>query len=100
MDYIFLTDDNKGRKVMLRKERWTHITEPRSQHPYMAGYLEEIKDTIRKPDFIVANKYDENKMNYCKYLKARRLYIVVVVKYLNGEGDVITAFMARNVRRR
>ena len=65
----------------------------------MENYLEEIKNTLIKPLIIIPNKYDETKANYYKYLKERKQYLLVV-KYLNGEGFVLTAFITPHIKRR
>ena len=100
MSIIFEVIDKSGRKIRLTKERWSHITSPAFLHPYMTNYLEEIKETLIKPNIMILQKTDGTNMNYYKYLKERRRYLLVAVKYLNGDGYVTTAFMTRNVRRR
>jgi hypothetical protein len=99
-DIIFEVDDKKGRKVRLTKERWGHITSPSSLHPYMTNYLEEMKEAIINPDVEVPQKFDETKVNYYKYIKRIERHILVVVKYINNEGDVRTAHKTRKIIRR
>ena len=100
MENVFEITDKTKRKIRLTKERWKHITSPSSLHPYMTNYLEEVKQTLLNPDIIVLNKFDEKKMNYYKYIRERSEYLLVGVKYLNGEGFVTTAFMTRKVKKR
>src|SRR3989344_1627080 len=100
MENVFEITDKTKRKIRLTKERWKHITSPSSLHPYMTNYLEEVKQTLLNPDIIVLNKFDEKKINYCKYIKERGEYLLVGVKYLNGKGFVTTAFMTRKVKKR
>ena len=57
--------------------------------PYMVNYLGEIKQTIEKPEVIVPHKYDDKKANCYKFLKDRKQYLLVAVKYLNGT-DLLT----------
>lgn len=66
----------------------------------MTNYLDEIKNALIEPDVIVPHKFDEIKVNYYLYLKNKRRYILVAVKYLNGEGLVAKAFVTRNIRKR
>lgn len=89
--------DKKGRIVIFTKERWTHITEPASPHAYMTTYLEEIRETLEKPDKIVKSVYDETKVNYYRYYKSRKEFLKVVVKYINDKGEIITAYLVRNI---
>ena len=100
MSYIFEITDKTGRKIHLTSERWSHITSPQSLHPYMANYLEEIKQVLIKPTLIMPHKFDPAKRSYCLYLNNRKLYLLVVIKYLNGEGYVTTAFLTRKIIRR
>lgn len=78
MNRVFEVLDKTGRRIYLTKERWRHITSPQFQHSYMTNYLEEIKDAIVKPDFIVKNRYDDSKVNYCRYLKEKKQYLLVL----------------------
>ena len=90
--------DKSGRKIHLTKERWNHITLPSSPHAYMTNYLEEIKETLIKPDKITASIYDENKRDYYKYYKDNSRYLRVIVRYINGKGFVITSYFVRNIK--
>jgi hypothetical protein len=100
MTFVFEITDKTGRKIHLTKERWVHITSPASLHPYMANYFEEVKQTLEKPDLIVQQKFDDSKANYYKHIKKEKAYLLVGVKYLNGEGFVITSFLTRKIMRR
>ncbi|PIN90033.1 hypothetical protein COU57_04950 [Candidatus Pacearchaeota archaeon CG10_big_fil_rev_8_21_14_0_10_32_14] len=97
---VFEILDKTGRKIRLTKERWGHITSPESLHPYITNYLEEVKQTLEKPEVIVCNKYDDMKANYYKFLKERKQYLLVAVKYLNGDGFITTSFITRRIKKR
>ena len=58
----------------------------------MANYLEEVKETLRNPDKIIESFNDESKVNYYKYYKNRKQTLKIIVRYLNGEGFVITSY--------
>lgn len=94
---IFEIKDSIGREVYLTGKQWTHITSPTSLHAYMTNYLEEIKETIQRPDKILTSIYDKNKSNYYKFYKSRREYLKVIVNYLNGNGFVITSYFVRSI---
>jgi len=96
MDYLFGVIDKTGRKIKLTKKQWTHIT---IKHPDLAGKEEEIKTTLEKPDLIMPHKFDENAANYYKYNKKERAYLFVAVRYLNGEGFIITTFYTKQIRK-
>jgi hypothetical protein len=96
MDSVFEITDKTGRKIILTENRWEHII----QHKGMEQYLGEIKDVLINPDFTVPHFYDKTKRNYYKYYKNKKRYLLISVKYINGEGEVKTAFMTRKIRRR
>ena len=54
MSNVFEIIDKSGRKIILTKERWRHI---RKKHPEVEE-VEEIKETIGKPDKII-NSLDD-----------------------------------------
>ena len=89
MTWIFEIIDKSGRKIHLSKEQWKHIM---TEHSELANKVEEIKDTLTNPLTIKHSKYDENVRWYFKYYKKLSKYLMVSVKYLNGEGFMITAF--------
>lgn len=99
MDYVFEIIDKKGRKIHLTKERWKHITSSSSPHAYMTSYLEEIKQTLIKPEIIINSIYDNNKINYYKYYKKNKKYLRIVVKYLNTKGFIVTAYFVKNIKK-
>lgn len=89
MDIIFEIVDKTERKIRLTKERLTHIA---VKHPDISDKIEEIKTTLTKPTIITLHKYDDNMRNYYRYQKETHDYLLVVVKYLNGNGYIATAF--------
>lgn len=98
MDYVFEIEDKTGRKIHLTKERWRHITAPSSPHTYMTNYLEEIQQTLIRPDKIVHSVYDYERFRYYKYYKDKEQFLRVIVRYLNGTGFVITAYFVASIR--
>ena len=97
MSNVFEVVDKSGRKIRLTKERWGHITSPSSPHSYMTNYLEEVKQTLNSSDKVIRNVYDDTKINFYKYYKKNGKYLRVVVKYLNSDGFVVTAYFVRNI---
>ena len=89
MDIVFKIRDKSGRDIYLSKERWKHIQQ---EHPRINN-LEEIKETITTPLKITPSKYDlENVRYYYSYNKNIKRYLFVAVKYLNGDGFIITSY--------
>lgn len=94
MPRIFETKDKSGRNIYLTDERWQHIL----KHSEMSNQLEQIKDTLLYPDKITKIDYDADARFYYRYYKDRKEYLFISVKYLNGEGFIITSFYADKIK--
>lgn len=96
MSNIFEIVDKTGRNIRLTQKPWLHIT---TKHPYMANYLEEIKETLIFPTKIVQHPKG-NLFDYYKYYKQRQelKFLKVVVKYLNGDGFVLSAYFVPQIK--
>ena len=94
MPRIFETKDKSGRNIYLTDERWKHIL----KHPEMANQLEQIKDTLLHPDTITKVEHDPDVGFYYRYYKDRKEYLFISVKYLNGEGYIITSFYTDKIK--
>jgi len=93
MDYIFEIIDKSGRRIKLTNKQWKHI---RIDHPDVDD--EEIKQTLQEPVKIFGEK--KKKYFYYRYFKNHQSpakFLRVIVKYLNEEGFVITAYFVKNL---
>jgi hypothetical protein len=93
MDNIFEITDKNGRKIRLTKTQWSHI---RVRHPDVSEA--EIQETIKKPQKIIEE--EEDILILYRYFKSRKepeKYLKVMVKYLNGDGYVVTSYFVRNM---
>lgn len=91
MSRIFEVKDKTGRSIYLTNERYNHI----KKHPEMQNSLDIIEETIKTPQKITAYSLEPDLKYYYTHHKNRKSkakYLRVVVKYLNGEGFVITAY--------
>ena len=88
MIVVFDVKDSTGRKIRLTEERWNHI----SDHPEMVNTVELLKETLEVPDTIVESPGDKKVHYYFKHYKIARKFLLVAVKYLNGDGFIITGF--------
>jgi len=79
MDYVFEVIDKSGRKMHLSKERWQHIC-------------------LEHSDFISIGRTDDTIHYYYKFYKIKKEYLIVSVKYLNGDGYIVTSFRTRKAR--
>ncbi len=93
---IFEVKDKSGRLINLPDERWKHLL----KHPEMQEkfVLEKVKDTLINPDTITSDRHDQRKHVYYKYYKDQEQYLLVSVKYLNGEGYIITSFYTDKIK--
>jgi hypothetical protein len=91
---VFEIKDKTGRTIYLTKERWAHI----QKHPEMSDQAEQVKDTLRYPDKIMPFSYDAAVSFYYRYYKEKKQYLFISVKYLNGEGFVITSFYTDKIK--
>ncbi|HLC84834.1 MAG TPA: PBECR2 nuclease fold domain-containing protein [Candidatus Nanoarchaeia archaeon] len=85
--------DKTVRVIYLTRERWSHIL----LHDEMSRSLELIAETLRRPDRIIPSENDDDVVYYFRYYKHQKQYLLVVVKYLNGEGFVVTGYFNRNL---
>ena len=54
--------------------------------------LDRIKETILHADKTIPDMYEPGVRVYFRYYKDQRQFLLVSVKYLNGEGYIITSF--------
>lgn len=85
---LFEVIDKSGRRVRLTEKQWMHIIE----HPEMADKIDYIRDAVQNPDKLLQSPRDESVVYYFKYHKNIGEYLLVAVKYLNGDGFIITSF--------
>jgi len=95
MTWILEERDKTGRKIHLSQERWVHI----QKHPETTVlYLERVKEALMYPDKIVDFDLDMNVHFYFKYYKDRKEYLFISIKYLNGDGFIITSFYTDTIQ--
>ncbi len=93
MSDVFEVADKSGRKIKLANKQWSHI---RQEHPLVEE--EEIRQTLISPLKIIQKS--EDKYFYYQYFKYKDLpyrHLRVIVKYINGEGFVISAYFVRHI---
>lgn len=91
MARILEVKDKNGKLVYLTDERYNHIL----KHPEMQNSLQLIEQTVSNPDKIEKYSIDPAIRffyTHHKNRKSKARYLRVAVKYLNGEGFVITAY--------
>lgn len=95
-NYVFEILDKTERKIHLSKERWRHL---KTKHPEVYDF-ELIRETIENPDNLKQDYFDHKVHYFYKYFKTRpkNKYFQVVVKYLNGNGFVLTAYFEKKLK--
>lgn len=97
MDNVLQVKDKTNRIICLTRERYKHIL----KHPDMQNKLEEIRECVQNPIQITTYKIEEDIKFYYKYEKQRTSkakYLRTIVRYLNGEGFIITAFYVEKIK--
>ena len=95
MEHVFEVVDKSGRKIHLSNERWKHILKHNNVN---FSHLEDVKSALTRPTHAILQAFDKTKGNYYLYNKQMKNYLLVVVKYLNGNGYVITVFFTKNIQ--
>ena len=87
-DKLFEVTDVFNKKIRTTKNYWRKIRE--EKHQDLIAGIEEIIETIEKPDEVYQSVKDETvAIQYRKYLK---FTLVAVTKHLNGDGFLVTAY--------
>ena len=95
---LFEFRDKSDKIIYLTKERWSHIN---IEHPEITNYIKEFNEILNNPTKIVDYPHDKNMKYYYKHFKDRKTkakYLLMIVKYLNGEGFIITVYFVRKIQ--
>lgn len=92
-DTYFSVTDCFGKKIRTTRRYWQLIVD--IKHPSVKGKENQVKITLESPDFVKHSKQDLKVFLY--YKKANKYYFCVVARHENGNGFIITAYMARSV---
>ncbi len=92
-DVLFVVRSRFSRQIRLTTTIWRKIE---AQHPEFrdrSDYLEEIRNTVEDPDYIVRG-WGEGRLalRWCEIAPSRPKHVCVVYRELDGEGFIITAF--------
>ena len=94
---IFLVVDQLKRTIRLTKERHQHIVERLE----MTGQEDRIRETIALPDIVKVSRHDPHALCYYRWYEATpvtKKHLLCIVKVLNHEGFVVTAFYTDRVK--
>ena len=93
MTHVLSVIDKTGRKIHLSKERWKHI-----KQLHFDVTIEDIELALTKPTTIMPSDRARDARWYYNYSKHSKIYLMVSVKYLNGDGFVITAYYVDKIQ--
>src|SRR3989344_4709791 len=94
---LFAIQDKTNRIIYITKERWRHILH---DHPEMSDKIEYVMETLTKPLIITESENNQNVKYYYRHYKNINLkekYLIVITKYLNGKGFIITSFYVNRI---
>ncbi|MBI5700594.1 DUF4258 domain-containing protein [Candidatus Saganbacteria bacterium] len=83
-----------GCLIRTNSQHWNLIT--KIKHPEIDGKEKEVIESIKHPVEIRRSLKDRSV--YLYYKKSGNYYYCVVVKHLNGEGFIITAYLTKNIK--
>ena len=90
--------DRTGRKLRMTNWNWQHVIR---RHPEISSEKEKIIETLENPDKINNSIKDEKARFYYKYYKHRQSankFMMVLVKYLNGDGFIISVHFIPRIK--
>ena len=89
--------DYEGRRIRLSEERLAHILE----HPEMLGMELTIGQTLSEPERVIESLSDSQARLYHRFYVGTRVgnkYLCVVVKVLETDAFVVTAYLTDKVK--
>jgi hypothetical protein len=87
-DKLFEVSDVFSKKIRTTKSYWRKIKE--EKHKDLVSGIEEIIETIVKPDEVYQSIKDETVS--IQFRKYSDFTLIVVTKHLNGDGFLVTAY--------
>jgi len=87
-----------GNSVDLTEERYAHL----SEHPEMVGQEGKLAETLLEPDAVIQSKADETVRLFHRFYQGLSIgdkHLCIVVKYLESEVFIITAYFTDKVKR-
>lgn len=96
MEPLFEVDTPLGVRVRTTEEYWQEIVE--NKHPVMEGKTEQIKAALARPREVRKSRSDPRVYLYYRAEPNTPYWVCAVVKHLNGEGFIITAYRTDRIK--
>ncbi len=94
MEIYFEIKTTTGKIIRTTLSHWELIT--RVKHPEIEGKDAEVKQCLSNP--VEIRKSSEDNDVYLYYYPLGKYFICVVVRHLNGEGFIITAYITDKIK--
>ena len=91
---LFEVASELGRRIRVNKSYWDYIVNVK--HPSMRGLEEVVKSSLTEPIEVRRSKRDPSVHLYYGKFEAE-LLCCAVIKFLNGDGFIITAYLTRRM---
>ena len=92
---LFEVESKFKKKISISNEHWKHTSQ--IKHPEVSGLKDEIKQTLISPIEIKKSNSDRNV--YLYYSKHKSNFLCVVIRHLNGNGFIITAYITSKIKK-
>lgn len=93
-DYQFEAMSKLDKKIRVTVSYWNYISTVK--HVSISGHEADVKGSLTEPIEIRSSKRDPSVYLYYGRSKAEP-FVCTVVKHLNGEGFIITAYLTRRM---
>ena len=93
-DIYFEVISSFNKKIRTTRSHWELIT--KIKHPEIEGKEEAVKECLRSP--VEIRKSSEDSEVLLHYKEEGSYFLCVVVRHLNGEGFIITAYITDKIK--
>ena len=99
MTVIFEVVSKIGKEVRLTDVQWTHM---KARHKELRNQIGKMRLVLTEPDSIWHSPREEVYHFYRRFTKTpvSEKYLLLVVKYVDDEGFVVTGFFVSRIRKR
>lgn len=96
MDALFEVRTPLGVLVRTTEGYWREIVE--NKHPVMAGKLGLVERALEDPEEVRRSRSDPHVFLHYQKEQGTPYWVCAVVKHLNGEGFIITAYRTDRIK--